>query len=57
MREWSIALTLTNRDEMGFRMLLGRQALRGRLLVDCGGSYRLSEKALNTGKSYRELLP
>ncbi|MFP5488509.1 MAG: ATP-dependent zinc protease [Acidimicrobiia bacterium] len=32
-------LTLTNRDEMGFRMLVGREALRGRILVDPGRSY------------------
>ena len=38
-REWMIDLTLTNRDEMGFRMLLGRQALRGRFLIDAGRSF------------------
>ena len=36
---WSIELTLANRDEMGFRMLLGREAFRGRFLVDGGRSY------------------
>ncbi len=37
--EWTIELTLANRDEMGFRMLLGREAVRGRFLVDAGNSY------------------
>lgn len=32
-------LTLANRDEMGFRMLVGREAMRGVLLVDPGRSY------------------
>ncbi len=36
---WSIELTLARRDVMGFRMLLGRQALRGRALVDPGRSF------------------
>lgn len=36
---WPIEMTLTNRDEMGFRMLLGREAVRKRYLVDAGGSY------------------
>lgn len=34
-----IELTLTNRDNMGFRMLLGRQAVRRRFLVDAGRSF------------------
>ncbi len=33
-RRWEIELTLTNRDEMKFRMLLGRSAMKGHLLVD-----------------------
>ena len=39
---WPIELTLVRRDLMGFRMLLGRQAVRNRFLVDPGRSYLLS---------------
>lgn len=36
---WPIELTLTRRDAMGFRMLLGREAVRRRYVVDAGRSY------------------
>jgi hypothetical protein len=35
-----IELTLASRDTMGFRMLLGREALAGRFLVDSGRSFQ-----------------
>jgi hypothetical protein len=38
-QRWDIEVTLVRRDEMGFRMLLGRQALRKHLLVDPGRSF------------------
>ena len=42
--EWPIEVTLTSRDQMGFRMLLGRSAIRRRFLVDPGRSYLQSPR-------------
>jgi hypothetical protein len=36
---YDIELSLTSRDEMGFRMLLGRSAMRRRFVVDPGKSF------------------
>lgn len=41
---WPIEITLTNRENMAFRMLLGRQAMRKRLLVEPESSYLLGSQ-------------
>jgi hypothetical protein len=40
---FDIELTLTNRDHMKFRMLLGRRALEGRFLVNSAESFLAGE--------------
>ncbi|MEC4895106.1 MAG: RimK/LysX family protein [Oscillatoria sp. PMC 1051.18] len=52
--QWQIELTLTNRDVMGFRMLLGRQALRRRFLVDPGNSFVQSRRHHQKGHENKE---
>lgn len=43
-QEWQIEMTLTARDNMLFRMLLGRTAIRRRCLIDPGRSYLAARK-------------
>lgn len=38
-RQWPIEITLTNRENMAFRMLLGRTAMNNRIVVDPAESF------------------
>lgn len=46
-------VTLSRRDEMGFRMLVGRQALRQGFVVDPGRSYLGGRPPLSTRRQNR----
>ena len=48
--KWLIEMTLTNRDSMGFRMLLGREAMSGRVLVDPEQKYLLGQPSTDNLK-------
>lgn len=48
---WPVELTLTNRDQMGFRMLIGRQALRRRYVIDPSRSFIARRKKRKKAKA------
>jgi hypothetical protein len=55
-RTWDIEVTLTNREGMAYRMLLGRQAIRDGILVDPAASFRqprLSHRLYGRGTTNR----
>lgn len=49
-----IEITLVNRDLMGFRLLLGRTALRPNCIVDPGKSFLLNKNMSTVRKSVKE---
>ncbi len=49
-QSWPVEMTLTNRDSMRFRMLMGRTAMSGRILVCPEASYLAGEPALKAKK-------
>ena len=52
---WPVELTLASRDEMGFRMLLGREAFRNKFLVDAGNSYYGGSQAKKSRKKRKKI--
>ena len=51
---WPIELTLTDRENMGFRMLLGRNAVKGLFYIDPTQSFLLSSAESTDGDFHEE---
>lgn len=51
---WDVQLTLANRDSMGYRMLLGREAMENRVVIDPSRSFCLGEIEADVANSLYE---
>lgn len=54
---WPVEVTLTDRDQMGFRMLIGRTAMERRLVIDPTVSYRLGKPRRANGAAKLRAAP
>ena len=52
---WPIELTLSHREPMMFRMLLGRTAMKGRITVDPSRSYVAAPRVIKPARLYAAL--
>jgi hypothetical protein len=52
--QYEVELTLTRRDAMGFRMLLGREATRHRFVVDPGRSFLNGRRMVKRKKKIKK---
>lgn len=55
-QHWPIEITLSNRDTMMFRMLLGRTAMENRIIVDPACSYATGKHHIKVTKHMRNVL-
>lgn len=51
--EWPVLMSLADRSEMNFPLLIGRRALSGRFVVDTAGSHLLGSQGDLTGKHWK----
>lgn len=51
-KTWKVEITLTNREQMAYRMLIGRQAIRGDIVVDPSAAFHQPKLSY---KLYRHL--
>lgn len=56
-QSWAIEVTLTNRDSMGYRMLLGREAMNDRILVDPAAGFLCGHHSKDEVNRYYGYVP